>query len=107
MSIPRIVESDQGPKRRGFRGPRVPPNLFAIVLGIAGLAQAWDAAGPLLGTPRAIPTRSASWTPPYGWSWSARTWPRVLGWWWLTSGTRFCREDLFPAWPPVHQAGAS
>jgi tellurite resistance protein len=36
-------------------GPRVPPNLFGIALGIAGLAQAWDAAVPLLGTPQAIP----------------------------------------------------
>ncbi len=36
-------------------GPRVPPNLFAIALGIAGLAQAWDAAVPVLGTPQAIP----------------------------------------------------
>ena len=33
----------------------MPPNLFAIVLGIAGLAQAWEAAIALLGTPRAIP----------------------------------------------------
>jgi tellurite resistance protein len=36
-------------------GPRVPPNLFGIVLGIAGLAQAWDAAVPLLGTARLVP----------------------------------------------------
>jgi len=55
MSIPRLPETDQRPKRQRFPGPRVPPNLFAIVLGIAGLAQAWRAAVPLLGTPQAIP----------------------------------------------------
>jgi tellurite resistance protein len=55
MSIPRLPETDQRPKRQRFLGPRVPPNLFAIVLGIAGLAQAWRAAVPLLGTPQAIP----------------------------------------------------
>jgi tellurite resistance protein len=36
-------------------GPRVPPNLFAIALGIAGLAQAWHAAVPVLGIPQAVP----------------------------------------------------
>ena len=49
------MAEDQSPRRQRFLGRRVPPNLFAIVLGIAGLAQAWDAAVPLLGTPRAIP----------------------------------------------------
>jgi tellurite resistance protein len=55
MSVPQIVEEDQSPKRQRFLGPRVPPNLFAIALGIAGLAQAWDAAVPLLRTPQAVP----------------------------------------------------
>jgi tellurite resistance protein TehA-like permease len=55
MSMPQIVEKDQSPKRQRFLGSRVPPNLFAIALGIAGLAQAWDAAMPLLGTPQAVP----------------------------------------------------
>ncbi len=55
MSVPLIVEQDQSPRRRRFTGPRVPPNLFAIVLGIAGLSQAWHAAGPVLGTPQAVP----------------------------------------------------
>jgi tellurite resistance protein len=55
MSVPQIVKKDQSPKRQRFLGPRVPPNLFAIALGIAGLAQAWDAAMPLLGTPQAVP----------------------------------------------------
>jgi tellurite resistance protein len=49
------VEKDQSPGRRRLPGPRVPPNLFGIALGIAGLAQAWHAAVPLLGTPQAIP----------------------------------------------------
>ena len=37
--------------RRG----RIPPNLFGIALGIAGLAQAWHAAVPVLGTAQAVP----------------------------------------------------
>ncbi|MGP0027425.1 MAG: hypothetical protein ACLPKE_29325 [Streptosporangiaceae bacterium] len=49
------MEQDQSPGRRRLAGPRVPPNLFAIVLGIAGLSQAWHAAGPVLGTPQAVP----------------------------------------------------
>ena len=49
------MEKDQSPKRQKFPGPRVPPNLFSIALGIAGLAQAWDAAVPVLGTPQAVP----------------------------------------------------
>jgi tellurite resistance protein len=55
MSIPQVVKEDRSPKRPGRLRPRVPPNLFAIPLGIAGLAQAWHAAVPLLGTPQAIP----------------------------------------------------
>ena len=55
MPAPQIVEKDQSPRRQRFLGPRVPPNLFAIALGIAGLALAWDAAVPVLGTPQAIP----------------------------------------------------
>jgi tellurite resistance protein len=55
MSVTQIVEKDQSPRRHKFLGPRVPPNLFAIALGIAGLTEAWRAAGPLLGTPQAVP----------------------------------------------------
>jgi tellurite resistance protein len=55
MSVPQIAEKDQSPKRQRFLGPRVPPNLFGIALGIAGLAQAWRAAVPLLGIAQAIP----------------------------------------------------
>jgi tellurite resistance protein len=36
-------------------GPRVPPNLFAIALGVAGLALAWEMAAALLGTARLVP----------------------------------------------------
>lgn len=55
MPISQIAEKDPSPRRQRFLGPRVPPNLFAIVLGIAGLALAWDAAVPVLGTPQAVP----------------------------------------------------
>jgi tellurite resistance protein len=55
MSLPQIVAEDQSPRRQRSLGPRVPPNLFGIALGIAGLAQAWRAAVPLLGTTQAIP----------------------------------------------------
>jgi hypothetical protein len=55
MSVIQIVEKDQSPRRQRFLGPRVPPNLFGIVLGIAGLALVWDAAVPVLGTPQAVP----------------------------------------------------
>ena len=55
MSTPEIGEKAQGPKRHRSLGPRVPPNLFAIALGIAGLTQAWQAAVPVLRTPQAIP----------------------------------------------------
>jgi tellurite resistance protein len=55
MSVPQIVGKDGSPKRPRLLGPRVPPNLFAIALGIAGLTEAWHAAGPLLGTPQAVP----------------------------------------------------
>jgi tellurite resistance protein len=50
-----IGEEDQSPRRPRFPGPRVPPHLFAIPLGIAGFAQVWHAAVPLLGTPQAVP----------------------------------------------------
>jgi tellurite resistance protein len=55
MPVPQIVGKDRSPKRRRFPGLRVPPNLFAIALGVAGLAEAWRAAVPLLGTPQAVP----------------------------------------------------
>lgn len=55
MSVTQVAEKDQGPRRHKFAGPRVPPNLFGIALGIAGLAQAWHAAVPVLGTPQSVP----------------------------------------------------
>jgi tellurite resistance protein len=55
MSTSQIVAKGQRPRRQWFVGPRVPPNLFAIPLGMAGLATAWSAAVPVLGTPQAVP----------------------------------------------------
>jgi tellurite resistance protein len=55
MSVTQIVEKDQSPRRHKLLRPRVPPSLFGIALGIAGLAQAWHAAVPVLGTPQAVP----------------------------------------------------
>ena len=55
MSRPQIVEKDRGPKRQRFLGPRVPPSLFAIALGMAGLTLAWQAAVPVLRIPQAVP----------------------------------------------------
>src|SRR6516165_11113918 len=37
-----------------FRRPRVPPSLFTIALGLAGLGQAWHAAEPVLGVPAVV-----------------------------------------------------
>jgi tellurite resistance protein len=40
----------------GVRGwPRFPPNLFAIPFGLTGLAEAWHAAEPVLGTAETVP----------------------------------------------------
>ena len=55
MSVSQIPEKGRSLGRRRFPGPRVPPNLLAITLGIAGLALAWDAAVPLLGTAQLVP----------------------------------------------------
>jgi tellurite resistance protein len=55
MSILQMVDKDQSPRRRRFPGRRVPPNLFGIALGIAGLALAWHAAVLVLGIPQAVP----------------------------------------------------
>ena len=55
MPVTQIAEKDQSPRRHKFLGPRVPPNLFGIALGIAGLAQAWHAAVPVLGTAQPVP----------------------------------------------------
>ena len=58
-----IREQDQVASGLGGQGQRyaelarlrVPPNLFGISLGLAGLATAWRAAGAKLGTPTAVP----------------------------------------------------
>jgi tellurite resistance protein len=44
-----------GAGQRKRRRPRIPPNLFAIALGLAGLGQAWRAARPVLGVPQTVP----------------------------------------------------
>src|SRR5258708_12758469 len=58
-----IGEKSQLASRLGQRGGtsrrprrlRVPPSLFSVALGLAGLATAWHAAGAKLGTPAAVP----------------------------------------------------
>jgi tellurite resistance protein len=45
----------QGQRYAGLTRLRVPPNLFAVPLGLAGLGTAWHAAGAKLGTPTAVP----------------------------------------------------
>jgi hypothetical protein len=47
----------RGPGQRYARParPRIPPNLFGVPLGLAGLATAWHAAGAKLGTSPAVP----------------------------------------------------
>jgi tellurite resistance protein len=54
MPEPLIVEKDRSPRRRRLLGPRVPPTLFAVGLGVAGLAGAWHAAAPLLGAAQPV-----------------------------------------------------
>jgi tellurite resistance protein len=39
----------------GRRRPRIAPNLFSVSFGLTGLADAWRAAGPVLGIPSAVP----------------------------------------------------
>jgi tellurite resistance protein len=55
MSVTEAVQKDQSPRPRRFLSPRVPPNLFSIALGIAGFAQVWRAAVPVLETAQAVP----------------------------------------------------
>lgn len=43
-----------GPQPGGSRVRRIPPNLFGIAFGLSGLGEAWQAAGPVLGTPGAV-----------------------------------------------------
>jgi len=52
------VASGLGGQGQRYTAParlRVPPSLFGISLGLAGLATAWHAAGAKLGTPTAVP----------------------------------------------------
>ena len=45
-----LDDAGQGKLRR----PRVPPTLFTVALGLAGLGQVWHAAEPVLGAPTAV-----------------------------------------------------
>jgi len=54
MPAPRAAALDAAGQGK-FRRPRVPPSLFTIALGLAGLGQAWHAAQPVLGVPAAVP----------------------------------------------------
>jgi tellurite resistance protein len=53
MPAPRAGALDTASQGK-LRRPRVPPSLFSIALGLAGLGQAWHAAEPVLGTPAAV-----------------------------------------------------
>jgi hypothetical protein len=95
MSVPQIVENDHSPRRQKFPDPRVPPNLFAIALGAAGLAVAWEAAAPLLGTPQAVPDALDVL--------DAALWLVLVGVAWIAFRTVVLavRGQVFPAWPAV------
>jgi hypothetical protein len=54
MSASRAAALDAASQRK-FRRPRVPPTLFSIALGVAGLGQAWHAARSVLGVPPGVP----------------------------------------------------
>jgi len=54
MPAPRAAALDAVGQGK-FRRPRVPPSLFTIALGLAGLGQAWHAAQPVLRVPAAVP----------------------------------------------------
>jgi tellurite resistance protein len=43
-----------GPPRGGPAARRIPPNLFGIAFGLAGLGETWHAAGPLTGAPDTV-----------------------------------------------------
>ena len=54
MPAPRAAALDAAGRRK-LRRPRVPPSMFSIAFGLAGLGQAWHAAEPVLGVPPAMP----------------------------------------------------
>jgi tellurite resistance protein len=55
MSSTRSVAKKEASPQHDTLRPRVPPSLFTIALGLAGLGVAWHAAMPALGTPQAVP----------------------------------------------------
>ena len=55
MAVVHAASKEEDPPRPRLRRPRVPPNLFAITFGLAGLSEVWREAAPLLGTGQAVP----------------------------------------------------
>lgn len=49
MAVTRTAQDERGSHQHPFRRVRMPPNFFAIAFGLAGLAEAWQAAVPVLG----------------------------------------------------------
>jgi len=81
MPAPRAAALDTAGQGK-FRRPRVPPSLFTIALGLAGLGQAWHAAEPVLGVPAAVPdaifaVAAAAWVALVA-AYAAQGWRQVL-----------------------------
>lgn len=55
MAVTRTAQDERGSHQHPFRRVRMPPNFFAIAFGLAGLAEAWQAAVPVLGVPEGVP----------------------------------------------------
>jgi len=57
MAVSSDILTEEPPRvrPRPARKPRVPPNLFGIAFGLAGLGEAWNAARATLGVPPAVP----------------------------------------------------
>jgi tellurite resistance protein len=54
MAVARTAKDERSLPRPGFGRPRVPPHLFAMTFGLAGLAGVWRAATPWLGAGPAV-----------------------------------------------------
>lgn len=55
MAVTRTAQDERGSHQHTFRRVRMPPNFFAIAFGLAGLAEAWQGAVPVLGVPEVVP----------------------------------------------------
>jgi tellurite resistance protein len=80
-----LLHSNLGQRYAGPARLRVPPNRFGIPLGLAGLATAWHAAGPKLGTPPAVPAAIDI---------LAAVVLLILGWLYVAQGPRRMLADL-------------